>query len=234
MSQKASASEKSNNKQPQEEPQEGLLAAEFEELKRDMRSAQIIAWVQENQQQLIAAAVVLVMLLFAGGFWLEHERSQRTSAATLYHQAMSTTDETDKKSLMETVVRDYTNSAYGALALMHLARIDSAQAEGHLQALINHPKAMPEWVWQSRLDLAEIYLAHGDAQAVRSVLQEPVGETYEQLRHYLLALNTADAGEKAGHLQMALDATSHDEDLKQKIETMLATSTTTSGSKQKK
>lgn len=223
MNQKSSVPENSGDKTPRGEPQEDRqAAAELEELKRDMRSAQVIAWARANQQQLIAAAVVLVMLLVAGGFWLEHERAQRTSAATLYHQAVSSADKANRKSLLEKITRDYGDTAYGALALMHLAQVDSEHAEMHLQALINHPAAMPEWIWQARLDLAEIYLQRGDAQAARSILQAQMGKRYEQLRHYLLALSAGNTSEKTTHLQQALDAVSTDADLKRKIEMMLA------------
>jgi len=223
MNQKSSVPENSGGKAPRGEPQEDRqAAAELEELKRDMRSAQIVAWAKANQQQLIAAAVVLAMLLVAGGFWLEHKRSQRISAATLYHQAVSAADEANKKALIEKVIRDYGDTAYGALALMHLAQVDSEHAETHLQALIRHPAAMDEWIWQARLDLAEIYLQRGDNQAVQSILQAPVGKRYEQLRHYLLALSAVSAAEKRAHLQQALDAVSTDADLKRKIEMMLA------------
>jgi predicted negative regulator of RcsB-dependent stress response len=199
------------------------LKAEMNELKREMRSAKWGAWAQDNKQSLLAGLVLLVLAMLGGGLWIENDRSNRASAAILYQQALSEQDLTTKTTLLENVSSDFSGSSYGALALMQLARVDTANTAAHLQALINHSKAMEEWVWQARLDLAELNIEQGNAQAARKHLEQPVGKQYEQLRHYLMAEISVDAAEKEEHLKKALDAPSLDEGLKRKIESQLAT-----------
>jgi predicted negative regulator of RcsB-dependent stress response len=199
------------------------LAAEMDELKREMRSAKWAAWVQDNKQSLLAGVVVLVLVLLSSGLWIENERAHRASAAILYQQALSAQDVAIKQTLLERVKNDFSDSSYGALALMQLARVDSDNTEVHLKALINHRKAMEEWVWQAQLDLAELKIEQGDVQTARKYLEKPVGKQYEQLRHYLIAETLTDAAEKEEHLRKALEAPSLDNSLKSKIESMLAT-----------
>ncbi len=199
------------------------LKAEMDELKREMRSAKWAAWAQNNKQSLLAGLTLLVLALLASGLWIENDRSHRASAAILYQQALSERNMATKQTLLENVKSDFSDSSYGALALMHLARVDASNATAHLKALINHSKAMEEWVWQARLDLAELNIEQGDAQAARKHLEQPVGKQYEQLRHYLMAETSVDAAEKEEHLKRALEAPSLDEYLKRKIESQLAT-----------
>lgn len=200
---------------------QSALEAEMGELKREMRSAKWAAWAQNNKQSLLAGLAGLVLVLLASGLWIENERSHRASAAILYQQALSEQSIAMKQTLLETVRNDFSGSSYGALALMHLARLDSSNTDAHLKALINHRKAMEEWVWQARLDLAELKIERGDAQAARKHLEEPVGRQYEQLRHYLMAETSTDAAEIEMHLRKALEAPSLDDGLKRKIERQL-------------
>ncbi len=199
------------------------LKAEMDELRREMRSAKWTAWIQDNKQSLLAGLTLLVLALLASGLWIENERSYRASAAILYQQALSEQDVASKKTLLENIKSDFSGSSYGALALMQLAHVDADNAAAYLKALINHGEAMEEWVWQARLDLAELTIEQGDVQAARKYLEQPVGKQYEQLRHYLMAETSVDAAEKADHLKKALDALSLDEDLKRKIKNQLAT-----------
>lgn len=204
-----------------EKEADSAFAAELEELKRDMRSAQIIDWAQNNQQQLIAGVIAILLVLAGGSLWLEHNKSQKDSAATLYHQALSTTDAEQKKAMLELVIKDYGDSGYGSLAHLYMAKL-SDQPEDQLNALVHGSAATPELAWQARLDLAEWYLAGGKAAEAKGVLAEPVGKQYEQLRHYLLAEASSEAAEKRKHLQMSLDSTSNDAELKAKVESMLS------------
>jgi len=207
------------------EEDHSTLKAEMNELKREMRSAKWSAWVDDNKQSLLAGVAVLVLALLVSGLWIENERSHNASAAILYQQALSEQDVTLKQTLLESVNHDFSDSSYGALALMQLAHVDSSHAEAHLNALIKHGKAMQEWVWQARLDLAELNIEQGETEAARQQLAEPTGRQYEQLRHYLLAEISADAAEKEKHLRKALEAESLDEDLKRKIESQLSAKT---------
>jgi len=200
------------------EPSQG----EMDELKRDMRSAQLTHWAQTNQKQIITAIVVFIVLLVAGGMWQQHNKSQRGAAATLYQQALNAQDASKKQTLMQSVNDEFASSSYAALAQMELAKLDKAHAEAHLQALMDHPKAMREWVWQARLDLAAIKIEQGDKAAAIQLLDTTVGDHYQQLRHYLMAMAASDAAEKQQHLQKALDAVSHDDALKNRIESLMA------------
>jgi predicted negative regulator of RcsB-dependent stress response len=178
--------------------------------------------VQHNKQSLLAGAAVLVLALLFSGLWVENEHSHRASAAILYQQALSAQDVATKQALLDSINHDFSDSSYGALALMQLARVDADNAEAHLKALIKHRKAMEEWVWQARMDLAELKIEQGGIQAARKYLEEPVGKQYEQLRQYLMAEVSTDAAEKEKHLRKALEALSLDNGLKRKIESRLA------------
>lgn len=196
--------------------------SELDELKREMRSAQWTNWVESNRKQLTGVAAAVLVVLIAVGFWIENERSLQATAATIYQQAMSEADQDKKRTLLESLNRDFSGSSYSALALMHLAGSDLANAEVHLNALISHSKAMPEWVWQARLDLAEIKIAAGDMATAKSLLDQQIGKQYQQLRYYLLAQTSSDESEKQDYLQKAKDAPSaNDAGLSQKIDSQL-------------
>jgi len=195
---------------------------EMDELKRNMRSAQWTHWAQANQKNIIAAIIAVVVILIAGGMWQEHNKSQHGAAATLYQQAMNEQDASSKLSLMQSVITQFGSSSYSALAQMQLAHLDQPNAEAHLQALIDHPEAMKEWVWQARLDMAALKIEQGDKAAAKALLKKTVGDQYQQLRHYLMAMAASDAVEKEKHLQKALDAISQDDALKSRIETLMS------------
>jgi len=198
------------------------LKEELDELKREMRSAQWADWMQKNQKLLLVITASVLVALMIAGFMIEQNRAQRADAATIYEQAITASDDQSRTTLLEQVRSDYGSSTYGALAAMQLASSDREHAEQHLKAVISHPKSMQEWIWQARLDLAALKLEAGDAAAAKGYLEEHVGKQYQQLRHYLLALTSADQAEKRQHLQQAVDAESHDEALKSKIEALLA------------
>ena len=209
-----------SNSAPMEENEP--LKGEMDELKREMRSAQLTHWMLSHQKQLMGAVVALVLALMAGGMWMEHNKDHRAAAATLYQQAMNAQDADKKITLMQSVRTEFGSSSYAALALMELARLDAAHAETYLNALMKHPKAMQEWVWQARLDLATIKLEAGDKAAATALLSKVVGSQYQQQRHYLMAMAATDAADKEKHLKQALDAISKDDALKRKIESMLS------------
>jgi len=204
--------------------EESQLQAGIEELKRDMRSAQMLAWMEQNRKLLTGVTIAVVVGLIAGGLWLERVKSRRATAASLYQSAIVSQDPTAQKTLLQNVVSDFSGTSYAALAEMQLARVDSEHAESHLQAIIGSSAAMDAWKWQARMDLAELYLEKNEAAKAAAVLNDPVGEAYEQLRQFLLAQSSTDAATRKEHLNKALAAQSYDEELKQKIERMLAAS----------
>ncbi len=197
------------------------LKEEMDELKREMRSAKWFDWVESHQKQIIGAVAGLILVLIVSGLWIEKDRAVSESAATLYQQAINETDNGKKQALLESVITQFASNSYAALALMQLAQVDQANAEMHLQNLIKTDGVMDEWVWQARLDLAEIKIAKGDKAAAQVLLDKIVGKQYQQLRYYLLATLTDDAAEKEKLLQKAFDAQSNDDTLKQKIKTLL-------------
>jgi len=202
--------------------QPAVSKAEMDELKRDMRSAKWNDWAKNNQQSIVLAIGLLLFGLVGGGMWLEHSRSQHDAAATLFQQAVNETETTKKTALLESLSEEFHGSAYGAMAQMQLVTADSEHAEAHLQALMDHDAAMPEWKWQARLDLANLKVEQGDKDAARALLQPVIGTQYQQARHYLLAGLTDDKTEKKNHLQKALDAAASDLELKQRIEAELS------------
>jgi len=197
------------------------LQEELDELKREMRSAKWMDWAQAHQNHIIGAVAGLIIVLMAGGLWLEKNQAQSEAAATLYQQAVNEKDQTAKLAMLEKLTSQFSSNSYAALAMMQLARVDAKNAATHLQHLIQNDHASEEWVWQARLDLAEIKIAEGDNAAAKALLQQVVGKQYQQLRYYLLSEVSDDAVEKNKYLQKALDAKSNDKVLKQKIKTLL-------------
>ncbi len=206
-----------------------IKKAEIDELRRDMRSAQVAAWVERNRRPLAMGLGVFVIVLIAIGYWQEHSRSQSASAATVYEQALQQTNSAQRQALLHKLIEDFPSSSYAAMAEMELAALDDAHAEAHLQALLQHSKSSDIWKWQARLDLAELYIAAGKKDQARAMLEARVGKAYEQLRQYYLALLADDAAQRVEHLQRALDAESHDDQLKTKIERLLGEAKTSQG-----
>jgi len=209
------------NKNQPEEPLQGEVevAAEMQDLKRDMRSAKLVDWLQKNQQQLLAGAVIVVLALAAGGLWSEKQKTYKQSAAIVYYQALSVSDSKQRQALLETVVSDYPDTAYAILSHARLATL--GDREVHLRAVMSNDDATPELKWQARLDLAEWFIESGKLDEAKGLLAEKTGNQYEQLRFYLLA-QTLTGAEKANALQKALDAISNDSILKTEIEAQLA------------
>ncbi len=208
------------NNQPEEPIQDdAALGEDVEELKRDMRSAKIVDWVQKNKQQLIAATVVLVVIMVGTAFWMEKQKATKASAAMVYFQALSAKDDAQRKALLETIIQDYADTGYSILAHIRLAPL--ADTEKNLRAVMNDSSATPEFQWQARLDLAEYLIQHQKLNDAKGLLNDPVGKQYEQLRFYLLS-KTVSGDVKIKYLQKALDAISNDNVLKTNIEAQLA------------
>jgi len=197
------------------------MTSELDNLKQEMRSAQVTAWILNNKQTLGAIGAVLIIALLASSLWIERNKAQRESAAVLYHQGLAMGDLTKRKALLENVVRDYPRTGYSPMALFQLVSLDESKAQDYLQQLLAS-SAPPELKWQARLDLAQRLIATGHATEATPMLTERVGKEYEQLRYYLLAQATSDSSAKQQALQQALDAPSHDETLKSTIEAALA------------
>lgn len=209
-------------KQPEQEPID-VSHEELEELKRDMRSAQLTAWAIANQQKIIAGVVALLMVIVGISLWKEHRASQRASAATLYQQALNTQQADDKRSLLQAVIKDYDDTVYGDLARLLLVNVDEEHAAEYLQALMVRPGVDDSIKMQARLDLAQLRLDAGDKAAARELLATGGAADYEQLRQYLMAQAANDDAERVEHLKKARDATSHDAELSQRIERQLST-----------
>ncbi|MDQ6967964.1 MAG: tetratricopeptide repeat protein [Mariprofundaceae bacterium] len=212
---------KNQAEEPMQEdaPLDAQLGTEMEELKRDMRSAKITNWFEKNQQQLIVGAVVLLLAMAGVGLWSEKQKTYKESAAMMYFQALAVVDDTQREALLEAVVKDYAATGYGILAHIRLAPL--VDTEKNLRAVIENADATPEFRWQAGLDLAEFFITQGKVDESKTLLQEPVGEQYQQLRYSLLAeVSTGEAQKE--YLQKALDAISNDAVLKADIETKLA------------
>lgn len=196
-------------------------AADMEELKRDMRHAQLADWVKKNSAALIAGAIVLVLIIAGTAVWIEKAKAKRNAAASMYYQALAVVKDSDKKQLLDALVARHFGTAYAAMAEMQLAHLDPDHAAKHLQAVIDDAKSMPEWVWQARLDLAGILIDQGKQAEAKPLLQHSVGPAYAQLRQYLLARASSDAAEKIEHLKKAQAARSLDQNLARRIDSAL-------------
>jgi len=209
---------------PSKEPQPNsaeISREEMDELKRDMRSAHLMAWAQENQQKIIAAIAVLLLVIVGASLWREHITTQRASAATLYHQALNSVDAEAKGALLAKLVKDYASTAYGGMAQLLLAKVDPEHADQHLKALLSSATVDQEMRWQAQLDLARVWLRKGDKAQARKILEKAVGKDYEQFHYYLMAEASENDTDRLHHLEQALNAVSHDTELKKHIEKRL-------------
>ncbi|MDQ7003541.1 MAG: tetratricopeptide repeat protein [Ghiorsea sp.] len=212
-----------SNKKKNDMPIEGVIdGTDFVELKRDMQSAKVIAWLQYNQQQLIAGAVVLVLGLVGSSLWQAQQASQKEAAALLYIQATNTSNMEEKAALFDNVIATYPDSGYAILARLKKSTQSGVdEQKSALKSLIGGQGA-PEFAWQARLDLAEIFISEHRHEKAKEILLSRMGSEYEQARFALLAQATVDTDEKMTLIQKALDAASHDEDLNAALKAELA------------
>ena len=210
-------------KKEENAPVEGIIdGTDFVELKRDMQSAKIIAWLEYNQQQLIAGAIVLLLALVGVSLWKEQQLTEKNSAALLYMKAVNTTDETERANLLDTVTKDFADTGYAVLAKLQKIKLSDAPEKQELLRSLIASKVAPEFIWQARLDLAELLITEGKAAEAEEVLSERLGKQYEQARYALLASLMEDKAEKATLIQKALDAVSNDSELVAHLEAELA------------
>lgn len=202
-----------------EEAQFSKFDEEMNELKKDMKSAKMVDWIQSNQQKIMVVTVLVLIAMFAGGLWSEQQQTKKESAAMMYYQGISLPDKKKQQALLEQVVRDYSDTAYATLATMRLATL--ADTEKHLRALMGNKDVSPEIRWQASLDLAEYLIQHDKKDAAKGILNGHVGSEYEQLRYALLA-SISEGEEKKTALQQALNASSHDDILKERLTAELA------------
>lgn len=212
-----------NDKKQESKPIEATVSAtDMVELKRDMQHAQVTAWLQKNQQQLIAGAVVFALVLIGFSLWKEQQNTQKESAALLYMKATNVQDKEQRAALLASVRKDYAQTGYATLATLQQSKLgDDESRKASLQALVDG-HGLPEVVWQARLDLAVLHIDMGDAAAAKALLATRLGKHYEQARYALLAQVEEEAEAKAGMIQKALDAESHDTELVAKLEAELA------------
>jgi len=212
-----------NKKKQDNTPIEGMIdATDIVELKRDMQSAKLIAWLEYNQQQLIAGAVVLVLILVGVSLWKEQKLSQKNSAALVYLKAVNMQDVEQHNALLDSVIKDYSTTGYAVLAkLQKLKSSETEEKQTLLESLI-HAEIAPELIWQARLDLADLLIAEGKPKEAQEILSERLGKQYEQARYAKLASIAEDKHEKASLIQKSLDAASNDAELVASLESELA------------
>jgi len=212
-----------NKKKVENSPVEGIVdGTEFVELKRDMQSAKVIAWLEYNQQQLIAGAVVIVLLLVGVSLWKERELAHKEAAALMYIKAINNTNAEEKEALLDSVIKTYPDTGYATLA--GLQQNSSASVDKRKEALemLVATQGAPEFSWQARLDLASLYMAEGESDKVSELLESHMGKHFEQARYALLAEASSTPDEKIAFLQKAVDAETHDKDLTANLEAQLA------------
>jgi len=207
--------------QPREDEQRNEEHGQLEELRREMRQAAWAEWARRHAQQIAAGVVALLLAVILAGLWLERAKTERNAAALAYQRAIQQRDSAKKIEQLQQLTEQYPETPYAAMAHWLLANLDAAHAKEHLQAVISHKAATDEWRWQARLDLAARLLEEGNKAEARRLLADPVGAHYEQLADYLRALAAEDAAARRDWLQKALQAPSHDEELKARIERML-------------
>ncbi len=211
-----------SNKQGSNPPIDAEFSVEMDDLKRDVQSAQIQAWLRKHQQLLTVGIVVLLLVATGASLWNARLNSQREAAASLYYQGLVQTDLEKKQAVLSDVVKDYSGTAYGLLAQLQLAALVE-NPESMYQALMDDDTIAQPFRWQARLDLAEYYIAHDQADRAKSVLATRLGTQYEQLRYYLLA-TISEGASKIDYLKKSLAAKSNDALLEDKVTSLLAMS----------
>ncbi|MDQ6976095.1 MAG: tetratricopeptide repeat protein [Mariprofundaceae bacterium] len=201
------------------------LSVDLDDLKRDVQSAQIQAWLRKHQQLLTVGVVVLLLMATGASLWNERLSSQREAAASLYYQGVAQTDLEKKQVVFSDIIKDYSNTAYGLLARLQLAVLVE-NPEPIYQSLIDDKTISQIFRWQARLDLAEYYISQDKLDHAKALLSIRLGKQYEQLRYYLLA-SISDGAAKKDYLQKSLDAESNDALLKDKVSSLLGQSIAT-------
>ncbi|MDQ6978655.1 MAG: tetratricopeptide repeat protein [Mariprofundaceae bacterium] len=209
------------------DPSDVAFSAEMDDLKRDVQSAQLQAWLRKHQQSLTVAIVLILLAITAGSLWTQHLSSQKDAAASLYFQGLNQSETAKKQAVLADVVKDYGDTAYAVLARLQLAALAENPVENY-RAMMDDDALAKSFRWQARLDLAEYYINNGKPSDAKSLLDAHVGKQYEQLRFYLLAQVSEDDA-KQQYLRQALDAASNDAVLKEKIESALGVTATAQG-----
>ncbi len=217
MNSKAPKPKQGSREKPLEPSQQ-----ELQELKQDMKSAQLTAWFHEHQQKLIATVVAGVLVIVGISLWTERQASIREAAAVLYQQALDRQGDEEKKVVLNQVINEYGDTSYAMLSLLLMSRLESDLAIDHLRSLLAHPKRTDDLEWQASLDLARLYIQNGDKQVARDLLEglQP-GSAYKQLLHLLLAEAADTDAERIKHYQQALEAKSYNTNLNREIEQKL-------------
>lgn len=195
-------------------------AIEMEELKRDVQSAQIAAFLHKYQQHLTIAAVLILLAATGASLWTENQHSQKEAAASLYYQALSQQDSEKKIAALSDVSKDYGSTAYALLSRLQLAALSEEPEEAY-RNLIDDQNFPQVFRWQAQLDLAEYFVDHSRVDEARPLLETRTGKQFEQLRYFLLS-QISTGSEQQDYLRKALDAKSNDQLLKEKIESLLA------------
>jgi len=209
------------------DPSDVAFSVEMDDLKRDVQSAQLQAWLRKHQQSLTVAIVLILLGITAASLWTQRLNSQKDAAASLYFQGLNQSDTAKKQAVLGDVVKDYSNTGYAVLARLQLAALAENPVEDY-RAIMNDDDLAQSFRWQARLDLAEYYINHGNPSDAKPLLEARVGKQYQQLRFYLLAQVSSDDA-KQQYLRQALDAASNDSKLKEKIESALGVTTKAQG-----
>jgi len=213
-----------SNKNGTSHPTDAAFSVEMDDLKRDVQSAQLQAWLRKHQQSLTVAIVLILLALTAGSLWSEHLHSQKEAAASLYFQGLNQTEAAKKQAVLSDVAKDYGDTAYAVLARLQLAAL-AENPENDYRNIMNDESLAKSFRWQARLDLAEYYINNGKTAEANTLLTERTGKQYEQLRLYLLA-QVSEGDAKQQYLRQALEAESNDSLLKEKIESALGVTAT--------
>lgn len=178
---------------------------------------QLKSWLRENGRTLIIAIVLVIAAVFGWRAWHQHQANQQERAAASYLSLLDAVGQIEQgegggesmqataNTLADSLKVDHTGSGYAQLAALLKARLavdagDLAAAETELRWVLER-KPVAELAALTRLRLARVLLAKGEADAALAQLQQPgaYAFAYAHVRGDILLSKGDNAGAHAAY-----------------------------------
>lgn len=136
-------------------------------------------WCRDNGLAVIVGLVLGLGGLFGWRYWQAYQAGRAVQASIGYQDLIASAlgDDNDRaQALAHKLVTDASDRAYGSLAALMLARLavdagKPAEAEAHLQSVLNHPRPVAI-ATVARLRLARLELGRGDTDSAWTRVQD--------------------------------------------------------------
>lgn len=160
-------------------------------------------WWKKNGNTVLTVLIVGLLSFSGWQYWTVSTANQRAQASVAYDNMMAALDGGDAEKVKESggsILTQFGDTAYGALAAMALAKIyveegDLASAGTYLQTVVSK-KDYPELQQVARIRLARVQLAEGNAEAALATLNTAKANGFEFVHHELKGDIYAAMGER--------------------------------------